>query len=147
MARPWFNSLDAVINGRFQSVQGFLKDASENVIRAVARWLKGITIRFAVGAALILISLFAFANGLALGGVELGLRPYAAWLILTLVTGGAGYALFKAGARKGITPGVKHPPRRGLTVEVVRGPRRRRPRERAYRFRRRTRSPGRARSK
>ena len=135
------------MNARFKTVQNFLQDTSENVIRAVARWLKGAALRFAIGAGLILIALFALANGLAWSVMDLGLPPYAAWLILTAVAGGSGYALIKAGARKGIarTPGSDDRP--GLTVRVVRSPRRRRPAEPTYRFRRRIRSPGRVRSK
>ena len=136
------------MNARFQTVQNFLQDTSENVLRAVARWLKGAAIRFALGAGLILIALFALANGLAWSVVELGLPPYAAWLILTVAAGGSGYALIKAGARKGITrTPASSSPRTGLTVQVVRSPRRRRPVEPTYRFRRRIRSPGRVRSK
>jgi len=147
MAQPCVYILDAVVKFRFRTVQSFLQDTSENAIRAVARWLKGASIRIAIGAALILIGLFSLANGLAWAVVERGLPPYAAWLIVTAVAGGTGYLLIKAGTRKGVTrtPGNSRPT--GLTVQVVRSPRRRRPAERAYRFRRRTRSPGRARSK
>ncbi len=147
MAQPCVYILDVVVNLRFQAVQGFLQDTSENAIRAVARWLKSAAIRIAVGAALILIGLFSLANGLAWSVVEAGLPPYAAWLILTAVAGSVGYLLIKAGTRKGITRTPGNSRRPGLTVQVVRGPPRRRPAERAYRFRRRTRSPGRVRSK
>jgi len=136
-----------VLNLRFRTVQSFLQDTSENVIRAVARWLKSAALRIAIGAAFVLIALFALANGLAWSMLELGLPLFASWLILTVVSGGAGVALVKAGARKGITPTPGKDRRTGLTVQVVRSSRRRRPAEPTYRFRRRIRSPGRVRSK
>jgi hypothetical protein len=135
------------MNVRFKTVQNFLQDTAENVIRAVARWLKSAALRIAIGAALLLIALFALANGLAFSMVELGLPLFASWLILTVVSGGAGVVLVKAGARKGITPAPATERRPGLMVRVVRSPRRRRPAEPTYRFRRRIRSPGRVRSK
>ena len=131
------------MNARFQTVQNFLQDTSENVIRAVARWLKSAALRIAIGAALLLIALFALANGLAWSLVELGLPLFASWLILAVVSGGSGVALVKAGARKGITRTPGSDRRAGLTVRVVRSPRR----PPTYRFRRRIRSPGRVRSK
>jgi hypothetical protein len=133
-----------VLNSRFRTVQNFLQDTSENLIRDVGRWIKGVSIRFGLGAILTLMAIFALANGLALGLVELGLPPVAAWLILTAVLGGSGFALFKGGSRKGIAREVPRGRRAGLTVQIVRSPRGRRT---AYRFRRRVRSPGRVRSK
>src|SRR5690348_8173065 len=134
MAQPCVYILDAVVNLRFRTVQDFLQDTSENAIRAVGRWLKSAAIRIAIGAALILIGLFSLANGLAWGVVELGLPPYAAWLLLTAVAGGVGYLLIKAGTRKGVTRTPGNSRRPGLSVQVVRSPRRRRRAEPGYRF-------------
>jgi hypothetical protein len=104
-----------------QSLLYFLQDTTENLIRAVARWTKRIATMYAVGAALILVALVALANGLAWAVIELGLPPYAAWLILAVATGGTGYGLFKVGAKKGITgssDGIERRP--GLSIRIVR---------------------------
>lgn len=109
-----------------RTLRNFLQDTIENAVRAAASWAKGVAILYGIGAALALVALFALANGLAWGVVELGLPPYAAWLILAVVTGGVGYGLFKAGSRKGITPGNLED-RPGMTVRVIRARKPRRP--------------------
>lgn len=106
-------------------VQQFLQDTAENAVRAVAGWAKGVAILYGIGAALVLVALFALANTLAWGVVELGLPPYAAWLILTVVTGGVGYALFKAGSKKGVTH-ADVDDRPGLSFRIVKPRSRRR---------------------
>lgn len=106
-------------------VQQFLQDTAENAVRAVAGWAKGVAVLYGIGAALVLVALFALANTLAWGVVELGLPPYAAWLILTVVTGGVGFGFFKAGSKKGVTHADLQE-RPGLSFRIVNSrPRRR----------------------
>ena len=100
-------------------LQNFLQDTAENSIRTVAGWAKGVAILYGIGAGLILMALFSLANALAWAVVELGLPPYAAWLILTVVTGGVGYILFKTGSKKGITHAEDIDRRPGLTFRIV----------------------------
>ena len=113
-----------------RTFQHFLEDTTENALRAVGGWARGLALLYGIGAALTLVALFALANALAWGVVELGLPPVAAWFILTVVTGGVGFACFKAGSHRSVSHEARREGRPGLSVQIVqsRSPRRKRTR-------------------
>lgn len=104
-----------------ERLQTFLLDTVENAVREVSRWVKSVATLYGIGALLGLVALFALANGLALGVMELGLPPYAAWFILAVVTGGVGYFLFKHAGKKGIVERTdeREERRLGLSFRIV----------------------------
>ena len=95
-----------------ETMKEIVQDNFEDVARNVGRWAKGTAILYGIGAALMLVALTALCMGLAELLMTAGLPPFAGYLIVSAVAAAAGYLLFKAGAKRRLTPRPERDPDR-----------------------------------
>ena len=88
------------VSSTLDVLREILESRVEMLTRHLARWAKGTALRFAWGAALALLAVFALGSGLAQALVALGLPPYAGHLVIAATAGLGAYGLFKAGAKR-----------------------------------------------
>jgi len=126
-----------------ETMKDVVQDSFEEVARNVGRWAKGTAILYGIGAALVLVALTALCLGLADLLRAAGLPPFAGYLIVAAVAGSSGYLLFRAGARRRVTPRSKGDSESKLRIQIVtpRATRRRVLDVRRFRRRREVRGP------
>jgi hypothetical protein len=112
------SALSRSVSSAVAMARDLFRDTVEESLRDVGRWVKGMALRYGIGAAIALTGLVLLGHGLAGLLAAAGLPGYAGYLIVAAVLGIAAAVLFKTGSARPTHRSTPHPDR-GLTIRIV----------------------------